>query len=202
MIATETMIRILEEHGNCIRELFLPPDKGNAVKKITGNGQKQIQSAPVRTHDLRILDAIRRVIRAVDIDSRRLAETHSITAPQLLALMAAIETSPITAHEVAKRIHASTTTLVGVLDRLEEKGLIQRKRNQADRREVEIVPTEAGRRVVAATPFPLQHVLERALSQLKKVEREELAGWMERLVDLMEIAELDDGPMLEFRSIR
>ena len=138
----------------------------------------------------------------MDIDSRRLAAEHDITTPQLLSLMAAVEKSPLTAHDVANRVHISPTTLVGVLDRLEAKGLIQRKRNAADRREVEIIPTPAGRRLVAATPFPLQHVLERALAQMRKPEREELAGWMERLVDLMEVKSLDRRPMLEFRSIR
>ena len=168
----------------------------------TSEGKAREVPSNERKHDLRILNAIRRIIRAVDIDSRQLAAEHDITAPQLVTLMALVENSPLAAHEISARVHISPTTLVGVLDRLEAKALIRRNRNTADRREVKIVPTAAGCRLVDATPFPLQHVLERALEHLRKSEREELAGWMERLVDLMDVTELDQRPMLEFRSIR
>jgi DNA-binding MarR family transcriptional regulator len=153
-------------------------------------------------HDLRILNAIRQIIRAADIDSRKLAAQHQITAPQLMSLMAVVEKgSPVTAIDVARRVHLSPSTLVGILDRLEAKNLIRRERSTDDRREVFIVPTEAGLALVAKTPFPLQYSLGKALDQLTQKEREEIARWMERLVDLMGANEVFPGPMLELAAL-
>jgi DNA-binding MarR family transcriptional regulator len=152
-------------------------------------------------HDLRILNAIRQIIRAVDIDSRKLAAEHKITGPQLMCLMAVVEQDTTTAIEVAKRIHLSASTLVGVLDRLQAKGLIQRERSTEDRREVQVMATERGKVFAASTPFPLQYSLARALKQLKDGERDQMARCLEVLVDLMGARELDSGPMLEIIGV-
>ena len=153
-------------------------------------------------YDLRVLNAIRQVIRAADLDSRKLAAEHHITSPQLMCLMAVVEKDSDTAIDIAARIHISPSTLVGVLDRLESKGFIARERSQEDRREVLVTATSAGREFAAHTPFPLQHSLHRALRQLSEEERKELANWMERLVDLMGAREVAADPMLEIRAIR
>jgi DNA-binding MarR family transcriptional regulator len=168
----------------------------------TGGVSGQAVSPPRRRHDLQILNAIRQIIRAVDIDSRKLASEHRITTPQLMSLMAIVETDgATTAVDIARRIHVSTSTLVGVLDRLEAKGLIRRERNADDRREISIVPTTAGRELVSRTPFPLQYTLGKALKQLTPKEQEEVASWMDRLVDLMGAREINAGPMLEIVAL-
>ena len=152
-------------------------------------------------HDLRILNAIRQIIRAADIDSRRLAAEHQVTAPQLMCLMAVGERDSITSVDIAKRVHLSPSTIVGVVDRLEAKGLVQRERSREDRREVAITATDAGRRLVARTPFPLHHSLGRALARVPEPERRHLADVIERLVDLMGAREVDAGPMLEILGV-
>lgn len=170
--------------------------------KTQGQGWGHAPARALGGHDLRILNAIRRVIRAVDIDSRRLAARHRVTSPQLMCLLALVERDARPAVEIARRIHVSPSTLVGVLDRLEAKGLVRRQRNTEDRREVFVTATRAGRTLAAKTPFPLQYSLSRVLHQLTAGERNDLAGWMERLVDLMGVNQLDDGPMLEISSVR
>ena len=154
----------------------------------SGDGQR---------HELRILNAIRQIIRAADIDSRKLAAQHQITSPQLMCLMAVVEQGSTTAIEIARRIHLSASALVGVLDRLEAKSLIHRERNAEDRREIAVTPTTAGRDLVSKTPFPLQYSLAKAMKQLSADERDHVARWMERLVELMGAGQIDDGPMLE-----
>jgi DNA-binding MarR family transcriptional regulator len=116
--------------------------------------------------------------------------------------MAVLERGTIKALDIAERVHFSPSTLVGVLDRLEAKSLIRRERNAEDRREVSIIATEAGKRLVSRTPFPLQRSLGHALSQLSEREREELAGWMERMVDLLGAGGLSARSMLEIGPLR
>ena len=173
---------------------------GSAAHPSGTDKRKSVASE--NSHHLRILNSIRQIIRAVDVDSRRLASDHKVTGSQLMCLRAVVDNGAIKAVDIAKRVHFSPSTLVGVLDRLEAKGLIRRERNAQDRREVSILATDAGRRVVSEAPFPLQGSLGRSLSQLSGEEREELAGWMERLVDLLEAGELSAGSMLEISPLR
>ena len=168
----------------------------------SGGRDRRKPVASDNSHYFRILNSIRQIIHAIDVDSRRLTSDHKVTGPQLMCLMAVVENGSIKAVEIAKRVHFSPSTLVGVLDRLEAKGLIRRERNAEDRREVSIIATEAGRRLISRTPFPLQHSLGHALSQLSDREREELAGWMGRLVDLLGAGGLSADSRLEIGSVR
>jgi DNA-binding MarR family transcriptional regulator len=150
--------------------------------------------------DLRILNAIRQIIRAVDIDSRKLAAQHNVTGPQLMCLLAVVENGSITSTDVAGRVHLDPSTLVGVLDRLEKKGLVLRERSHEDRREVHLTATEAGRKLAARTPYPMQHTLGEKLRGISASEREQIARSMERLVSLVGADKLDSGPILEITS--
>jgi len=163
--------------------------------------RKQPAVTQSEDYSLRILNSIRRIIRAVDIDSRRLASAHHVTGPQLMCLMALGENSPGTAAEIARRIHLSSSTLVGVFDRLEAKGLVLRQRSADDRRQVSITLTESGQTLVASTPFPLQYSLGKAMAQLSADERRGMAECVERLVRLMGADEMDAGPMLEIIGV-
>lgn len=166
-----------------------------SADRTSGKGGPQ-RAASDNGHYFRILNSIRQIIRAIDVDSRRLASGHKVTGPQLMCLMAVLEKGTIKALDIAEKVHFSPSTLVGVLDRLEAKGLIRRERNAEDRRKVSIAATEAGKRLVSRTPLPLQHSLGHALGRLSTREREELAGWMERLVDLLGTGGLSDDSML------
>jgi DNA-binding MarR family transcriptional regulator len=165
---------------------------GGAMKRCGNKGE----------HDVRILNAIRQVVRAANLESRRLAARHDVTATQLVALMAVVEKGAVTAHDIACRIHVGASTLVGVLDRLEAKDLIRRQRRATDRREIEITASPAGCRLVSVTPPPLQHALNRALSRLAPSERERLARSLERLVTNLGAGDIDDSPVLEISAVQ
>ena len=156
---------------------------------------------PADSYELRIINAIRQIIRAVDIDSRKLAADHQVTGPQLLSLIAVVDDAPVTATEIAKKVHVSPSTLVGILDRLEAKGLVERQRASEDRRLVYVTPTEAGRSLVSLTPYPVQYSLGKRLKHLPERERLQLAASVEHLVDLMDARDFDAGPVLEIATV-
>src|SRR5690625_5918743 len=87
-------------------------------------------SVEAQEYDLRILRALRRITRSIALHSRQLAACSNITAPQLVCLGAIIERGPITATELSRKMHVSASTVVGILDRLEGKGLIHRERGR------------------------------------------------------------------------
>jgi len=152
---------------------------------------------PPESYELRILQSIRRIIRAVEISSQQLQQNHQVTGPQLGCLLALREYGPLTATRLAATVFLSPSTVVGIVDRLEEKGLATRVRSTLDRRQVRIELTEAGRRLLATTPPPLQENLAGALKRLPEPEQVSITLALERMVDLMEARQIDAAPVLE-----
>ena len=89
---------------------------------------KQTVTDPSQQYDLRILRALRRITRSIALHSRQLSAVSHITAPQLMCLRTVIANGPLTATAISREIHVSPSTVVGILDRLEDKGLIRRER--------------------------------------------------------------------------
>jgi DNA-binding MarR family transcriptional regulator len=133
----------------------------------------------------RIFNATWRIARAIDIGSRKLEAQHQITGTQLLCLTAVVEHEPTTTTGIAKRVHLTPSTVVGVLDRLEAKDLVNRRRGRRDRRVVHVGATDAGRALAAKAAHPLLDALAKALKQLSKQDQEETTVCIERLVDLL-----------------
>lgn len=147
--------------------------------------------------ELRILRALRRIVQAIDIHSRKLAQQHDITSPQLVTLLCVAEEGPLTPSAIAERVHLSSGTVVGILHRLESKGLVRRDRDTQDRRLVYVSITDAGRTLAQTAPSPLQDTFAEALQRLPELERLAIAMSLERIVDLMQARDIDAAPVLE-----
>jgi DNA-binding MarR family transcriptional regulator len=163
---------------------------------------------PKERYDLRILSSLRRIIRAVDIYSRRLALDYGVTVPQLLCLLKVDELGPLTIKDLSEEVYLNPSTLVGIVDRLENAGLFTRERSVRDRRRVRISLTAAGNEMVAKSPSPLQDTLAGKIDALPELERATIALSLEKILDLMEsgkgsITEVpgkDTAPVLESAS--
>jgi DNA-binding MarR family transcriptional regulator len=152
-------------------------------------------AAPVR-YDLRILRALRRIIHSVDLYSKQLAATNQITAPQLICLLHVVNNGPVSATAIGREVHLSPSTVVGILDRLEEKGLVERHRSREDRRIVRVTATRNGVELSRKAPSPLQQTLANSLAELPELEQATIALSLERIVGLMEAPEIDAAPIL------
>ena len=167
---------------------------------MTQDGQNNAQheiNIPDERYDLRILQSMRRIVRSIDIHSRKLNMQHDVTAPQLVSLLAICEHGPLTIAALSKEIHVSASTLVGIIDRLETKEFVVRERDTQDRRKVLIHATKKGKKFATDAPSPLQETLAQALGDLNELEQSTIALSLERIVELMEATELDAAPMLE-----
>lgn len=144
----------------------------------------------------RVLAALRRIVQAIDLHSRQLMLKCEVTAPQLVCLhMLAIE-GPLTSRSLAAKVHVNPSTLVGILDRLESKDLVARRRDSVDRRSVFVELTPQGEAFVAQAPSPLQSALVDRLRKLGRKDQQRLADSLEEVVSLMQAESLDEVPVL------
>lgn len=147
--------------------------------------------------NLWIFRSLRRIMRAVDVYSRKLASEFKITSPQLLCLQTLHDDGPLTTSALAKLIHLSNSTTVGILDRLEQKGWITRERSTRDRRIVLVYITDTGEQALESTPSLLQGRLTRGLAALPEKDQLNIAQSLERICEMLEMTQDDTAPLLE-----
>lgn len=151
--------------------------------------------------DVRLMRAIRRIMRAVDMHSKLLQQNQDFTTPQLVALLKIAENGPLTLKALSQAIDLSASTVVGIVDRLESKELIQRVRSHQDRRQVLISITNKGQDAASRAPFPLQHRLLEKFRLLSELEQSTLALALERVVELMGAGGIDASAILDVAPI-
>lgn len=156
---------------------------------LPGSAQAVTEAQAAVRYDLRILRAIRCIIRRVDLYSKQLSATLQITVPQLVCLLTVADYGPITATALSRDVQLSASTVVGILDRLEEKGWIERLRDRDDRRVVLVSATPEGKTMARQAPSPLQQRLADALAGLPDLEQATIALSLERVVALMDVQE-------------
>lgn len=152
---------------------------------------------PGGNYELRILQSLRRIIRAIEIHSQHLNHAYQITGPQLGCLLAIKQNGAMTPTRLARTLYLSASTVVGIVDRLVEKGLLARIRSTEDRRQVQICLTEAGDHLAESAPSPLQETLSSSLKNLPTLEQVSITLALDKLVNLMEAEEISAAPILE-----
>jgi DNA-binding MarR family transcriptional regulator len=88
-----------------------------------------------------------------------------------------------TAADLARECHVDASAITRVLDRVEQRGLLLRVREQDDRRLVRLVPTEAGHTLAAALPEVFDGVLAEAVAGLVPEEVRALRRMLQRILD-------------------
>lgn len=135
-----------------------------------------------------IMDSLRRISRALDVFSHSLATRFRLTAPQLVCLRALVDAPAQTPGQLAREVALSQATVTGILDRLEARGLVERRRDVRDRRRVLLNLTPAGRQAAALAPAPLHQRLAGNLARLPDDEQRQIAGVLRQVATMMEEA--------------
>lgn len=146
--------------------------------------------------DESILASLRRIIRAIDKFSRQLMHQFKLTTPQLVCLRTISRFERITPGELAMSVFLSQATLSGVLDRLEERGLVMRKRDDQDKRRVWLELTDSGRKLVENAPSPLHDKFSRRFRKLPHEEQRRINEVLQRMAEMMESEDIDAPPTL------
>ena len=122
----------------------------------------------------------------------RAAEESHALANQMLAAMAlsarqagiltmVTELEPMSQKALGGALRIDRTTMVALLDDLEDKGFVVRQRHPSDRRAFLVHPTGSGRAAKAAAVQILDEQQRRFLAPLTPAERSQLAALLTRL---------------------
>ena len=148
-----------------------------------------------------ILIALRRIMRATDLQSQQLSRQSGLTVPQLLVMQAiAKEGSPSTS-TVSRHIVVSQATVTRIIDRLERDGVVKREKSSKDRRVVNVSLTDTGIIKLDAAPEPLQAEFLRKYRELESWEQQMLKSSLLRIATMMDAEDLDAAPILQTGAI-
>jgi DNA-binding MarR family transcriptional regulator len=134
-----------------------------------------------------IMQCLRRIFKAIQQYSEAVLKEFGVTGPQLWALRTIYDDGQLSMGELSQRMYLHMSTVSGVVDRLEEKGYVERTRGEKDRRVVKISLTKAGKRIVQRGPEAAQGQLLHGLESLSGREVLIIRSSLERVVRLMEI---------------
>ncbi len=143
-----------------------------------------------------ILISLRRVIRAIDQHSRHLVQSHGLTGPQALMLTEIMREEKITGSELAKRVSLSQATVTDVVKRLEARGLLEKVRDNVDKRKIYLSATEEARQILQNSVPLLQESFANRLSELRDWEQLQLLSSLQRIAEMMNAHHLDAAPLL------
>lgn len=144
-----------------------------------------------------VLAALRRIIRAIDLQSRQLMQRSGLTGPQLLTLQAIRRNGPLNVGELARLVTLSQGTVTTILDRLERKELVTRSRSTTDKRRVVVALSPAGEEALASAPTLLQEHFIHAFTELSDWEQNLILSSLQRVAGMMDLYHLDVAPVIE-----
>ena len=143
-----------------------------------------------------VLIAIRRIIQSIDLHSRYLVKNFGLTGPQLIILQEVSRRDEISISELSKSISLGQATVTGILERLENRGLITRRRSKSDKRKVFIKVTKACDSLLDKAPPPMQENFIENFENLQDWEQSMILGSLQRIVALLDAKAIDVAPIL------
>lgn len=119
--------------------------------------------------------------------ARHLAQ-HGLTPPQFMVLCALDRSAGYSSRigDLAAAAFQSAPAMTGIVDRLVERGLVQRTRDPQDRRSVMVALTEEGKQLVHRIREERRQDIVRLLQQLSAGDRVQLATILEKLLQEVE----------------
>lgn len=133
-----------------------------------------------------IMDNIRRVFQVVNEQSKQVERETGLTGPQVWAIKVISKHSPVRVSDLATKMYLHPATIVGILDRLEKRGLISRTRSTEDRRVVEVNLTDDGRNLVIHSPEVASNKIANGLASLDSDELSVIHHGLDRLAVILD----------------
>jgi DNA-binding MarR family transcriptional regulator len=145
-----------------------------------------------------ILINIRKILRSLNLESKKIQKEYGVSIPQLMCLdyLGDKEDYRSTQGSIARYLNLNSSTMSGIIDRLEIKGYVARLPNPDDKRTVYISLTSKGARLLDTSPQLLHHQLSKRLEKLPENKIREINDALIILVQSLNIEEIQASPLI------
>nr|WSY55220.1 MarR family transcriptional regulator [Streptomyces sp. NBC_00886] len=130
---------------------------------------------------MEVVELIGDVVARFYEDYEEAAGDHTLTGAQA-RLLSLLSLEPLPMRKLAQKLKCEPSNVTGIVDRLETRGLVERRPDPADRRVKLAAATEEGRRVARSLRESLRFARE-PLSGLSDEERLVLRGLLRRMLE-------------------
>jgi DNA-binding MarR family transcriptional regulator len=144
------------------------------------------QSSPAQTRrpdalTLEVVELIGDVVARFYADYEEAAGEHTLTGAQA-RLLSLLSLEPLPMRKLAQKLKCEPSNVTGIVDRLEARGLVERRPDPTDRRVKLAAATDEGRRVARDLREGLRFARE-PLAGLSDEERLSLRDLLRRMLD-------------------
>ena len=146
------------------------------------------------------LVSIRRILRATEMHGKALRQATGLKTSQLLVLQALEESHELTVGGITAEVHMAQASVTMIVARLEILGFVSRNRGTTDKRNVFVTLTDAGRAILKQAPEALHQRFADAFEPLETWEKTMLIASLQRVAAMLDAADLEAAPMLQFDS--
>lgn len=148
------------------------------------------RTRPARPDDATlIVQGLRRVVKALHAFSQDVYRQYGLTGPQLWALKTLQRAGRLSAGQLARALAVHQSSVSILIDRLVQRGLVQRLRSRGDGRFVHLELTKRGLALSVMAPEPAQGRLLHGLQAMSRAEVSQIRRAVDRLVAVMEAAD-------------
>ena len=133
-------------------------------------------------------DNLRHLLQLLQTRSKKIRKETGITGPQLLAMKTLFEFPDLSISELARRIYLHPATVVGIVDRLEGRSFVKRRRSKKDLRLVNVRLTARGKSTLRKAPGTTQADLLGGLESLPDKKLKSLSVSLAQLVRILDLA--------------
>ncbi|MES4887610.1 MarR family transcriptional regulator [Streptomyces sp. NPDC096012] len=142
-------------------------------------------STPSKPHPadaltMEVVELIGDVVARFYADYEKAAGEHTLTGPQA-RLLSLLSLEPLPMRKLAHKLKCEPSNVTGIVDRLETRGLVERRPDPADRRVKVAAATEEGLRVARDLREGL-HFAREPLAGLSVDERRSLRDLLRRML--------------------
>ncbi len=150
-----------------------------------------------------ILIKIRKIVRSIDIESKKIQKEHGVSIPQVLCLnyLHQMPNFQATQGEIRRFLNLNPSTVSGIINRLEKKGYLARLPKLGDKRVVNIALTSAGDKLLRTMPSLLHVQLSEKLKRLNADDFRKVEEGLDTLVRILEIEAIEASPMLTIGNV-
>lgn len=147
---------------------------------------------------IEILIKLRRIVRSINLESKRVDKELSVSIPQLLCLQFLSEQDEFrtNASKLKGFLNLNASTITGIISRLEKKNLVVKLPKSIDKRVTLISLTAKGMELIQNAPITFQQKLSEKLQALPSDKLKTIIEGIDLLTELMEFDEIDASPII------